>query len=88
MTFDQHKFRFVRNAALRSLDIEWARALIPGMTDEGLLIGLHQARCACADMEDELREESAEWLRAHDGASAAGMPPPAAGQARNTRDDG
>jgi hypothetical protein len=63
-----------RNAALRSLDLAWARKQAdaasdrtgaPRCSDEGLLGAIHNARLLCKDIEPELRHESAAWLREH-----------------------
>lgn len=57
-----------RNEMLRTLDIDAARNNIRGAgflppCDETLLLSLHKARYDCADIADELRLESGEWLR-------------------------
>ncbi len=59
--FDQ--WRIARNAAMRTLDISYVRAMSPGCTDEVALITLHKSRYECRDLEPALRLESGEWLR-------------------------
>lgn len=71
-------FRRERNAALRTLDLAWARKWCPGGDEAMLLAGLHKARYNCVDIERALRIESAEWLRArglHDLGGMEILPP-------------
>jgi hypothetical protein len=51
-----------RNAALRSLNIEWARKQSPNLPESSLLMALHKVRYECIDMPDELRQQSRAWL--------------------------
>lgn len=52
-----------RHRMLRTLDVAAAQAKMPGASDEVVLIALHKARYDCTAIEDELRHESARWLR-------------------------
>jgi hypothetical protein len=64
MNDDLQQFLTDRNAALRTLDIEWARKMCPGASSEYiLLLALHKARYSCTAIEPELRHASAAWLR-------------------------
>lgn len=56
-----------RDAALRALDLNWAREQsgIPNATDIDMLSGLHAARYEIPSMGDALRNESRMWLQAH-----------------------
>jgi len=64
-----------RAHALRTLDLAWARREAPGASsDDVLLIALHKARYRCRGIEDDLRHESAEWLRAHGFGDMHGEP--------------
>lgn len=55
-----------RNAALSTLDLEWARRTLPlAKSDHVLLASMHKARYECIDIDAELRHESCRWLRAH-----------------------
>lgn len=59
--FDE--FVAVRNKALATLDLYFARSMIPDCTDEEtLLAALHKARFEVPDMPDALRHESRRWL--------------------------
>lgn len=58
------RFREARNHALRELNLDYARAVIPHASDEQvLLIALHKARYECKDIEPEYRHASGRWLR-------------------------
>lgn len=68
------EFIVERNAALRALDLSWARKQaaeasvrlgVPMPSPEGMIGALHNARYHCKDIEPELRRESAAWLREH-----------------------
>lgn len=53
-----------RDAALKSLDLDYARRNIPGASsNEVLLAAMHKARYECTNMPNDLRHTSAHWLR-------------------------
>ena len=57
-------WRHERNEALKNLDIEYARKVLPAASsDEVLLITLHKSRYECVDIPKEFRHSSAAWLR-------------------------
>jgi hypothetical protein len=68
------RFIEARNAALRTLDLNWARRTVPYVNDETLLVTLHKTRYDCTMIEDHLRLESAEWLRARGYKALGGVP--------------
>lgn len=58
------KWREERNAALRSLDLDYMRKALPHAPDkEVLLMAMHKARYECTDLDAEQRHTSAQWLR-------------------------
>lgn len=58
------EWRTARNHILETLDVAAAMAHMPGLCDrETALVALHKARYDCMDIADELRHESAAWLR-------------------------
>lgn len=60
-------WRLERNKALMNLDIDWAKKNIPEITDNfTLLVAMHKARYHCRDIPNELRHESANFLRQHE----------------------
>jgi len=64
-----------RIKALRALDVVWARREAPAASsDEVLLVALHKARYRCRQIQDDLRHESAAWLRAHGFGDLHGEP--------------
>jgi hypothetical protein len=64
-----------RNAALRTLDMGYARALLPhASSDEVRLMALHKARYECKDIEAELRHASGAWLRERAMGRLSGTP--------------
>ena len=53
-----------RNRALVSLDIDYARRMLPNATsDQVLLAAMHKARYECTVIASELRHSSGHWLR-------------------------
>lgn len=59
------QWRNERNEALRTLDMDYARRIMPHASgDDVREIAMHKARYACPDIEDDLRHASAAWLRA------------------------
>jgi hypothetical protein len=59
------KFLAARDKALTLLDMKWARKMLPGASDDlVLLITMHKTRYNCPTIATPLRLESAEWLRA------------------------
>lgn len=65
-----------RNAALRSLDIAWARRAgwVGIATDEQVLGAMHMARYECDEIEDRLRFQSRDWLKARGLGRLHGLP--------------
>lgn len=64
MSNELAKWRAARNRILETLDVDAAMAQMPGISSrEVVLIALHKTRYDCADIADELRHESAAWLR-------------------------
>jgi hypothetical protein len=64
-----------RNAALRTLDLAWARANAPRVaSDAALLVSMHKTRYNVTEIEDALRLESGEWLRERGMRSLHGLP--------------
>lgn len=60
------EWRAERNAALRDLDMEWARHTLPDVSsDKVRLMAMHEARYECTDLADELRHASGAWLAKH-----------------------
>lgn len=58
------KFREERNKALREMNLDYARSVIPSApSDEVLIVALHKARYECTGLEPEYRHASAAWLR-------------------------
>jgi hypothetical protein len=55
-----------RNDALRTLDLDYARRMLPGASSDFVrLMAMHKARYECCQIEQELRHASAAWLRSH-----------------------
>ncbi len=55
-----------RNAALATLDMEYAREILPNASsDEVRLMAMHKARYECTAIMPALRHESEDWLRQH-----------------------
>lgn len=53
-----------RNAALSSLDLNYARKMFPNASsDDVLMLTLHKARYECTGIKDYERHLSAQWLR-------------------------
>lgn len=52
-----------RNAALTSLDLEWAKKQMPGASETVLECAMHKARYECTAIDRQLRRDSAAWLR-------------------------
>lgn len=65
-----------RNAALRSLDISWARrvGLVAIGSDDQVLVAMHMARYECDEIEDRLRFQSRDWLKARGWGRLHGLP--------------
>lgn len=58
------RWRQERNDALASLDMGWARKMMPTATDDHVrLMATHKSRVECTDLAPELRHASVEWLR-------------------------
>ena len=58
------EWRAVRNKAFATLDMDYARRVMPAATDDSVrLMALHKARYDCADLAPELRHASGHWLR-------------------------
>lgn len=75
------EWRAARNRVLRDLDVEEAKLMLGPAAeragDEVILMSLHKGRYDCVDMPDELRHESAAWLRerGYSGAFGPLLPP-------------
>lgn len=70
-----------RDAALRTLDLDWARRMAPGAaSDEVRLVAMHKARACCAQIPRELRLASVEWLRERGLCLIDGLALPAPGE--------
>lgn len=55
-----------RNDALRKLDMEWARKMLPdASSDHVRLMAMHKARYEATGIEKHLRLESQAWLQDH-----------------------
>ena len=66
MTPDIKEFKTRRDKALRELDMDYAREMLPhASNDEVRLLALHKARYECTSIEDHFRLESKAWLREH-----------------------
>ena len=67
-----------RNAAFRSLDINWARRVLDldGASRVACLAMLHMARYECDEMEPELRYQSRDWLKSRGMERMYGIPFP------------
>ena len=63
-----------RDAALSTLDMEWAAQMMPYAAPEVRLMAMHKARYEAVDIAPELRKESAEWLQAAGCARLDGSP--------------
>ena len=60
-----NKFITERDKALRSLDMDYARKMMPGATtDEIRLIAMHKARIEVTGLPEGLKIESKRWLTA------------------------
>lgn len=70
--FDLLKVR--RHEAMRTLDLTYARAVVPNTHDEILLVALHKARYETPEIEEDLRHASGDWLREHDYTRINGRP--------------
>ncbi len=55
-----------RNAALVTLDMDYARRMLPtASSDEVRLLAMHKARYECTAIAAEFRHASGHWLREH-----------------------
>lgn len=63
-----------RDAALKALDVEWARRRFPYADTATLLLSLHKARYACTTIPAEYRHESGRWLRERGYHGVGSMP--------------
>lgn len=52
-----------RDAALASLDMDYARRMMPDAEDDVRLAAMHKARYECTGLAAELRHASGHWLR-------------------------
>ena len=72
------EFKLERNAALTTLDMDFARRMLPeARSDEVRLIAMHKARYEAADIAPELRRDSRRWLEERRYARFHGLPWPA-----------
>lgn len=65
-----------RDAALRTLDIAWAKKRAPYIREEAILIAMHKARYEATSIEDGLRLESRVWLEGQGYSRLGGLPFP------------
>jgi hypothetical protein len=65
--------------ALRVLDMQFARRIAPGTSDETRVVVLHKIRVECTALEPQYRLESIEWLRANGCIRMYGQPLPPPG---------
>jgi hypothetical protein len=80
MTDPLQQYLKERNAALTTLDIEWARKHLPlNLSDEVLLVSMHKARYDCTAIEPDLRHASGAWLRERGLSRMMGLPWPPEG---------
>lgn len=64
-----------RNAALASLDMDYARRMLPNAENDMVrLMAMHKARYETTTMPRELRHESGEWLRSRGYRRIGGLP--------------
>lgn len=73
--------RALRNAALASLDLSWARVQAGASgrapsSDEVLIASMHKARYECTDIAEDLRRQSEAWLKQRGLKRMNGMPWP------------
>jgi hypothetical protein len=69
------KIRDERNKALTTLDMNYARRLMPeASSDHVRLMAMHKVRYECPFVTDELRHASADWLRKHEYSRMDGTP--------------
>jgi hypothetical protein len=52
-----------RLKALICFDLDYARKMMPELTEEVRILGMHKARYLCNAVPSELRHQSAEFLR-------------------------
>ncbi|MDP3219198.1 MAG: hypothetical protein Q8S73_34185 [Deltaproteobacteria bacterium] len=69
-----------RDAALNTLDMEWAAQQMPYSAPEVRLLAMHKARYEAVNIAPELRHESAEWLHAAGCTRLDGSPLLSAGE--------
>lgn len=65
MSVDEEIKEFVakRDRALREMDIDYARKMLPKASSEHVrLAAMHKARLEVIDMEDSFKEASLKWL--------------------------
>jgi hypothetical protein len=68
-------WKLARNKALRELDMDFARAAMPGArNDEVRLMAMHKARYECTEIEAHYRHESRAWLAARGLSRQTGEP--------------
>ncbi len=71
---DLKKYIEELDAALTTLDMEWAAQQMPYSAPEVRLMALHKARCECQSIEPHLRTQSQEWLQAGGHSRLDGWP--------------
>jgi len=55
-----------RNKALSNMDMEYARKIMPDASSDFVRTSaMHKARYDCTVINEKLRHESGDWLRAH-----------------------
>jgi N-acetylglutamate synthase-like GNAT family acetyltransferase len=75
---DLEVWRKVRDRMLAEMNMQWAREMMPGTTDQIRIMAMHKARVEALDMDRALRLESIEWLRERGFSRGTGdtLPPP------------
>lgn len=68
-----------RNRILREFDVDAAHKMMPYLSREGVIVGMHKSRMHVAHISKELRLESVEWLRARGFSDLHGLPLPPPG---------
>jgi hypothetical protein len=75
---DLDVWRETRDRMLAEMNMQWARAMMPGTTDQIRIMAMHKARVEALSMDPALRMESIEWLRERGFGRGTGddLPPP------------
>lgn len=68
-----------RNAGLVALDMDWAREMMPNMSDDVRLIAMHKTRYEIRTIPDDERHASRSWLEERDLSRLGFLPWPPLG---------